>query len=161
MRAVSEAELEDVGPARTSRRSACGKIDSSRLADAVDAITPSPWRISTPPSSTVFGCEVRDLRARAERDEAHQFLDRVRDELGTGAEDLQLLRIVEQAEHELAQLVGGGLVAGHEDGHGQRHQLAFGDDRVVFVARGHQRAEDVVGRFDAATLDQTGEVPLS
>ena len=43
------------GRCRVVRRrcwSACGNTDSSRLADAVDGMTPSPARISTPPIST-------------------------------------------------------------------------------------------------------------
>ena len=92
------------------------------------------------------------------RVEAQDLVHRVRPQLRTGAQQLELIAVRVEQGHPVAEQVHGRLEAGREDQAGGRLELALVEADALLL-RGDQLAEQIVA-WVVAQLAQVGAEPL-
>jgi hypothetical protein len=85
------------------------------------------------------------------------FFHRMGDELGMGAEFDELIRIGEQRQNAVADQVGGGEVAGHQQQVAGNNDLPLGQP-IPRLLGGHERADKVSAAPVASLLDRMYEI---
>ena len=91
------------------------------------------------------------------RVEAQELVDRVADEVGLRAQELELVGMAQECERSVPDQVDGRLVAGDEQ---QDHLVAqlVGREAVAFLLGGDHRGQQVVGGLASLPLDRRVDV---
>ena len=90
---------------------------------------------------------------------AQQFLDRSGDQLRVGAQLGRLIGVIQQQHQRQVDVVGGGLMAGDQQGAAHRGELVLGQP-VGVVPGGYERADQVIGGLGSLHFDQRAEVAV-
>ena len=153
---VDAAPEREVGIVRAADIEPVGRLEHVRVpVGGADQDGDVVARADLEPVHRAVGPRAPDGRLRRGI-EAQQLLDGRRDEAGVVAEPGELVRVVEQRQHAVADQVGGGLVAGDQQEAQHVQHLALAQPLAAVLGMG-ERAQDVVAGRRRTLLDDWPE----